>query len=294
LERDHSGKIEQALVVRSSNETQIQSNIAPPAPNNRHLLVELFRSAEVDRFTSSTVAASALSGSELLRLFEEQSKTASRRGLHRSYFVGHTGSTTSGLPTNRREEHLTIAIWRRYRESGFRLPDGTILFPIDYQLPLKSHRDEANDGLGKIDLFCVECEGEPWITEVKIHSTRSRRIETPLKALLEALTYCAILDANLMRLSKEAHDRKNILQHAVKPTRPNLLILAPTEYWNLCSKKENRHPWRESFLALGRRIEIALKIRVRFVRIDNCHWEMTSAMPRLIESPVFEWAIPNG
>jgi hypothetical protein len=106
-----------------------------------HPLVELFRSAEVNSFASSALAASALSKDELLLRFEQQRKAAPCRGLYRPYFGRHTGKTTSGLATNRREEHLAIALWSAYRDSGFAIPDGTLLFPIDYQLPLKSHRE---------------------------------------------------------------------------------------------------------------------------------------------------------
>ena len=109
-----------------------------------HPLVELFRSAEVNSFASSALAASALTENELLLRFEEQRKGAPHRALHRPYFRKRTGKTTSGRQTNRREEHLAIALWSAYRVSGFALPDGTILFPVDSQLPPKSHRDEAN------------------------------------------------------------------------------------------------------------------------------------------------------
>jgi hypothetical protein len=235
-----------------------------------------------------------MSENELLLRFEQQRRAAPCRGLRRSYFVGHTGKTTSGVLTNRREEHLAIAIWNSYRESGFALPDGTILFPVDYQLPLKSHRDNANKGLGKVDLFCVESEGAPWIGEVKIQPIREGRVDTPLKALLEALAYCAILDADIRCLSRESDDKKRMLLHVVSPIRPNLLILAPAAYWDFCSPVETRHCWRESLQALSRRIEHAFKIRVRFVRMNNCQTEMTPAgMPRLIESPVFTWAIAD-
>jgi hypothetical protein len=293
LERHNLGEIEQTPAIRSSCATQIRSNIAPTAGNSRNPLIELFRSAEVNSFASLALAASALSENELFLRFEHQGKAAPYRGLHRSYFVGHTGKTTSGVSTNRREEHLAIAIWRACRESGFALPDGTILFPVDYQLPLKSHRDEANAGLGKIDLFCVESAGEPWISEVKIHSVRNGRVDTPLKALLEALAYCATLDADMRYLSRESDDEKRMLLHAVSPMRPNLLILAPAEYWDLCDLEESRHYWKQALQALRRRVELAFKIRVRFVRIDDCLWEMTpSGMPSLIGSPVFNWALP--
>lgn len=259
-----------------------------------HPLVELFRSVAVNRFPSSSSEAAALSEDKLVLLFEKQRRVAPRRGLHRPYFGGRSGKTTSGLPTNRREEHLAIAVWRAYRETGFSLPDGMILFPVDYQLPLKSHRDEANMGLGKVDLLCVGSLGDPWIVEMKVHSLRHGRVETPLKALLEALAYCAVLDPNMSHLSRESNDQKDSLLHAVNPIRPNLLILAPSEYWALCDSAERNHYWKESLRALSQRIESALKIKVRFVRMDNCRWEIPiSGMPRLIESPLFDWAVQN-
>lgn len=259
-----------------------------------HPLVELFRSAEVNSFASSALVASALSEPELLCIFEQQQRTAPYRGLHRCYFVGHNGKTTSGRATKRREEHLAIALWRACRQSGFPLPDGTMLFPVEYQLPLKSHRGKANASLGKTDLFCVESEGEPWITELKVHPVRNEGVDTPLKALLEALAYCAILDADMGNLSRESNDKKRMLLRTVSLLRPNLLILAPTEYWDRCELAESHHCWREPLQALNQRIELTFRIKVRFVRMNNCRWEMTaSGMPRLTESPFFNWAMPD-
>ena len=291
LECDHAGEIEQTRATRSSG---IRSDMAQDSP---HSLVQLFRSAEVNSFASMALAASALSVDELLLKFEQQRKSAPNRGLHRPYFGGrHTGKTSSGLPTNRREEHLAIALWSAYRGSGFALPDDTILFPVDYQLPLKSHLDEANSQVGKVDLFCCESVGDPWISEVKVHSAQGGRVDTPLKALLEALAYCAILDAhrNMVYLSRETDDNKLTLLHVVSPIRPNLLILAPSEYWDACDREEARHRWRESVQALGQRVELAFNIKVRFIRMGNCRWQMTpSGIPCLIGSPVLDWAIPN-
>lgn len=259
-----------------------------------HSLVELFQSAEVNSFASSALAMVALSEGQLRLIFKQQRKTAPCRGLHKPYFVGHNGKTTSGSETNRREEHLAIAVWQAYRQTGFALPDGTRLFPIEYQLPLKSHRDQANAGLGKADLFCVQSEGEPWIAELKAHPKYGGRVDTPLKALLEALAYCAILDADLTNLSRESNEKKCMLLRTVRPLRPNLLILAPAPYWELCEREEERHCWREAIAALAQRIERAFKIKVRFVRMDNCQWGITeSGVPNLIEHPLFNWTMPH-
>jgi hypothetical protein len=289
LKLHHRGEIEKTPADWSSSSTSVQRGVPSPAPSIRHPFVELFQSPEVNRFASLKRIASALSDGEIQRKFDQHGKAAPNRGLYREYFVGHTGKTTSGASTNRREEQLAIAVWLAYRESGFELPDGTILFPVEYQLPLKSHRDEANVGLGKVDLFCVESGGDPWITELKI---QNGRLDTPLKAVLEALAYCATLAPDMRFLSRESNDRKQTLLHIASPMPPNLLVLAPAEYWDVCNLEEGRNSWREALQDLGRRIEETLKIKVRFVRMENCRWEMTATgMPRVIESPVFKWAI---
>ena len=293
LESYHLGVVERTPTIRSSGAFRIRADEVTSKRAMRHPLNALFKSPEVNSFALSEKAASALSETKLLLLFQQQVKDAPLRGEYRDkpYFKGHTGKTDSGLPTNRREEHLSIALWRAYREAGFTLPDGTTLFPVDYQLPLKSHRDEANEGLGKIDLLCVEPEGDPWICELKVLSVGAKGVETPLKALLESLAYCATLDADMRNLSRESDDKKRTLLHVVSPTRPNLLIIAPSEYWTLCSQAEDRFHWIEAIQTLCRRIEIALKIKVRFVGIDNCRWEMNqSGMPNLIGTPAFNWA----
>lgn len=296
LESHHLGVVERTPAIRSLGAFRIRADEVTSKRAMRHPLNALFKSPEVNSFALSEKAASALSETELLFLFEQQVKGAPLRGEYwdKPYFKGHTGKTDSGLPTNRREEHLAIALWRAYREAGFTLSDRTTLFPVDYQLPLKSHRDEANEGLGKIDLLCVEPEGDPWICELKVYSVGAKGAETPLKALLESLAYCATLDADMRNLSRESDDKRRVLLRVVSPIRPNLLILAPSEYWTLCSQAADRHNWIEPIQALCHRIEITLKIKVRFVRMDNCRWEMNQfGMPSLIGTPVFNWAFAS-
>jgi hypothetical protein len=89
-------------------------------------------------------------------------------------------------------------------------------------------------------------------------------VDTPLKAMLEALAYCATLDREMRDLSHESDDKKGTLLHVVCPTRPNLLVLAPAEYWDLCDLAGSCRSWREPLQAVCRRIELALKIRVHF------------------------------
>jgi hypothetical protein len=294
LERDHRGELQRRPRLRAAGPARLGSNRLCATEEGFHALSEFFRSANFERFSLSSAAVMALSEEDVVRIFDRQSKAAPYRGLSRPYFVSHNGKTTSGLTTNRREEHLAIALWHAYRKSGFTLPDQTTLFPVDYQLPLKSARDAANATLGKVDLFCADTEGAPWITEIKIRSDRSRGVEPPLRALFEALAYCGTLDPDMRTLSRESDDKKRELLHTVSPLRPNLLILAPAEYWEACDVECGPDDWRRALKAGRDLVHRAIKIRVCFVRMDNCQWEMTeSGEPHLTLSPIFSWAIPE-
>jgi hypothetical protein len=200
-------------------------------------------------------------------------KAAPRRGASKRYFVGHSGETTSGAHSNRREEHLAIALWLAFRHDGVALPDGTLLFPIEYQLPLKSHNDALNAGIGKVDLLCVEASGQPWIGELKIHRAgESGQVETPVKALLEALAYCALVDADRDALHRESVAKEQALGKTVAASRPNLLVLATAEYWSACEEQEQRHPWKRALAGLCRRIESDLGAQTKFASLQGCAW----------------------
>jgi len=259
-------------------------------------LIELFRQPAVNRFPALATAVSGLREMDLRGLFEQQMKTAPRRGLHKKYFVGHSGETTSGHDSNRREEHLAIALWRAYRIEGFPLPDGTALFPIEYQLPLKSHHNELNAGIGKVDLFCVEASGQPWICELKVHRAgENGTVETPLKALLEALAYCALVAADADALQRESLAEAARLGRAAVALRPNLLILATAEYWSACAGHEKRHPWKRPLLELACSLETALGIRTEFASMHDCAWvgPGPDKKPSLTGKPHFDWALPQ-
>jgi len=255
-----------------------------------HPLVELFGSAAVNSFSSTAKAFSHLTTEFLRSIYDDQVKASPRRGTYRQYFVAHSGKTTSGRSTNRREEHLAIALWVAYREGGFTLPDGERLYPLDYQLPLKSHRNELNAGIGKVDLFCVDDHRRPWIVELKI---RTSGVDTPLKAALEALAYCAILEADLQSLSNESLSKKDKLGRTVAVLKPNLLVLAPAEYWAVCDGYEDPYPWRQNLRNFSDCIQDGLGIQVRFVKIRDCAWHAPDGRPTLTTSPTFEWAISH-
>ena len=150
---------------------------------------------------------------------------ASRRhDRGKRYVHGRTGVTSSRASSNRREEHLAVALYNASRGgAAFALPDRRPLEFIDYQMPLKARQGDW--GVGKVDLFAVVDGRLPCVVELKV-AGESARGDTPLRALLEGLAYCAIVEANGADIASEVAD-----QHALSVSRPTLVAMAPDNYW---------------------------------------------------------------
>ena len=151
-----------------------------------------------NRATELSKHIANLSVERLADEFEELINTAPRRhSSKKTYFVGHDGIPSTTGETNRREEHLAMALWGKYPAqpvSGSHLCGLNKIIQLDYQLPLKSTRYDA--GIGKIDLFGVASAGRLVVTELKVMGETGGRGDTPLKALLEGLCYAAVIWAN--------------------------------------------------------------------------------------------------
>lgn len=253
-------------------------------------LVDLFNERDVNCLSKFASCCSLITREELDARFAAQVAAAPRRARKKKYLVGHNGVTASGSVTTRREEHLAIAIWNAYQSAGFVLPEGQRIFPIDYQLPLKLANDPANAGVGKVDLFCLDEEGQAWVAELKV---RSSSPDTPLKAVLQAVAYCAILDAEKERLVKEIRD--HMPQHvtpSMKAARPNVLVLAPAEYWDFFANKPSAGNWAFEISRLCQDVKSALGISVRFVSTGDCGARMMGdcIKPDLSPNYIFRWA----
>ena len=150
-----------------------------------------------------------------------------RHERNKSYFVGHSGITSSGKASNRREEHLAVALFNASQEGvPLKLPDGSSLKFLDYQLPLKAR--QGDKGIGKVDLFGVINGTQSSVIELKIHPAGTGYGDTPLRAFLEALAYCAIVEANADDVASESLYNFNL---KLKVNRPSLIVLAPEQYW---------------------------------------------------------------
>ena len=161
----------------------------------------------------------------LAHSYEHLVRVAPRRHARgKRYVHGRTGTTSSGASSNRREEHLAVALCNASRRGvAFALPDRRPFAIIDYQMPLKARQGDL--GVGKVDLFAVVDGRLPCVIELKV-AGESARGDTPLRALLEGLAYCAIVEANAADIASEVAE-----QHALSASRPTLVVMAPDNYW---------------------------------------------------------------
>jgi hypothetical protein len=156
------------------------------------------------------------------------SKRAKARIASKPFQPSHGNENLDGPETNRREERLA----KKLAKLKLRLPDGTILQLLDYQVPLKSVRA---DKVGKIDLVGVKGQSLTLI-ELKIKDS----IENPRIALLEILTYGAVVcdPVNFKKITEEVEGLGSC-------ARVDHVILAPQEYWDRWNEPARIKRWRQ-------------------------------------------------
>ena len=120
-------------------------------------LIDLHNNCAVNRIVEFAEVAGNLASNVgmLVHYYENLVRAAPRRhDRGKRYLHGRTGTTRSGASSNRREEHLAVALYNASRGGvAFALPDQRPLTIIDYQMPLKARQDDR--GIGKVDLFAV-------------------------------------------------------------------------------------------------------------------------------------------
>jgi hypothetical protein len=191
-------------------------------------LISLHQEPAVNNATQFAQIACNLKIEELVLGYENLIQAApARHERGKLYLTGRTGTTSSGRDSNRREEHLAVALYNASRAGKhFALPDGRALQIVDYQTPLKARQDDK--GVGKVDLFAFLGGNLSCVIELKVMGSRNNLGDTPLRALLEGLTYCAIVEANARQIAIEAQRE---FQVRLTSARPVLAVIAPDDYW---------------------------------------------------------------
>ena len=220
-------------------------------------LIDLYKKKELNQVSQFLQFMKKIEMSEIIDSYKQlRDEEAPQR--QNSYFVDtHNGISSSSSSSNRREEHLAISLFNASRENKiFKLPDGRVLEFIDYQTPLKSKQNDK--GIGKVDLFGVIDNKHPTVIELKIESERSDLADTPLRALLEGLAYCAIIEKNLQKISNEASNKFN-KEFNEKLT---LIVLAPDEYWKRYLQNKSAGDWFPEIKKISNTLKEELNIDI--------------------------------
>ena len=253
-------------------------------------LIDRLNNPAANRITEFAALAGVLASDlgMLVRCYGDLLRVAPRRhARNKRYFCGRrAGVTGSGVASNRREEHLAVALYNASRGgAAFALPDHRPIEIIDYQMPLKARRGDR--GVGKVDLFAVVEETLPCVIELK---TAPR--DTPLRALLEGLAYCAIVEANAADIASEV-----VEQYVLSASRPTLVVMAPDDYWAWYLDHTRAGRWLSSVRDLISGLRGALGLEAYLVALLDAEFEMgLGGQPaRLIRScrmaSVDDWAI---
>jgi len=200
--------------------------------------------------------------------YENLVRAAPRRHKRdKLYLRGRTGVTSSGASSNRREEHLAVALYNASRGGTvFVLPDQKPLEIIDYQMPLKARQDDR--GVGKVDLFAVVDGRLPCIVELKMASESAPR-DTPLRALLEGLAYCAIVEANAADIASEVAEQLPLFA-----SRPTLIVMAPHDYWTWYLKHPKAGRWLSALRDLVSGLRETLGLEAYLLALLDAGFEM--------------------
>ncbi len=188
-------------------------------------LIDLANSPQVTRTRDFPVTAASLDTGQLLTMYEALRDTAPHRhSRDKEYFVGHTGVPSTKGTSTRVEEHLAIALCNDM--AGLRLGPSDELGLLDYQVPLTARR--SDNRIGKIDILGITASGRITVAELKV-TTDSSKGDNPLRALLESLAYCAIVEANASDISGEIESR---FFTDTETGRPSLVVMGPDSYWS--------------------------------------------------------------
>jgi hypothetical protein len=224
-------------------------------------LLALYKNQQVNNTSEFCDIAKQFVIEDLVAAYHKLCNSApNRHENNKQYFVNHTGITSSKAHSNRREEHLAVALWNHSQEDGaLVMPDGRNLRLLDYQFPLKAR--QSDKGVGKLDLFGL-IDAKACVIELKIHPSGKGRSDTPLRAFLEALAYCAVVEANANDIAVEASKRFDQKFSAVQPA---LIVMAPEEYWSDYLGHQSAGDWWSMLQHLAAQLDIALGLESHFI-----------------------------
>ncbi len=235
-------------------------------------LLRLYKSREVNRISTFADFARRLNPDELAAAYARTRHSAPRRHeRNKAYFVDHAGQANRSDNSNRREEHLAMALCDASKNaSPMALPTGGTLEFLDYQTPLKAFQKDK--GIGKVDLFGLIDGHRSTVIELKVRPSTGRG-DTPLRAYLEALAYCAIVEANAAEIASEATTR---FGNSIGDLPPGLIVMAPQDFWAGYVGYPRAGQWWPVLNDLASAIDELLGLETHFIGLRNVKFQMGS------------------
>ena len=218
---------------------------------------------------------------DLCREYEQLVLDAPRRDPGgKNYFVGHNGIPSSTSGSNRREEHIAIALVNMRRR--WPLPDGGWFRYIDYQVPLKAKRNDQ--GIGKIDMIGLSDRGRIIVIELKVIGESGGISDPPPTALMEGLRYAAMVEANHGQIKTEIEQKYGL---KVADERPAVLVLAEQNWWKSWRDISAAGDWGPQFRSVADAVERQLGVSIEFGALENCNliYGEDGVAPRLANVP---------
>jgi hypothetical protein len=218
---------------------------------------------ELNRQRGFADVVAALDVDRLAAEYEHDRQVAPRRSERsKRYFVeGHDGVPASGESTTRVEEHLALALFG-FCEAGGQLvgASGDRVRLIGYQVPLKARRA---DPIGKIDLLGLLDDGRVCVVELKAPDGCG---DSPLRALIEGLSYAAVLEAN-----RASFDQEVLAQHpdAAREAPLVVVVLGPMSWWQAWEDSQGAAAWKQPFHDLCTSLEARLGVTIACAALDG-------------------------
>lgn len=234
-------------------------------------LVSLGKATEAKRKSGLAETTGTLDVAALVTAYHQTIARAPQRALGFKRYLMATHEGRGGSHPRSQEKVAAKAIFNRRRPVVI---DSEPVDILDYEVPLAARG--SDDGVGDIDLLGrSSVSGRPWIIELKVGAN----IEPPYSALLQALRYSAMVDANRRQLSTEVKARTN----GSELTWPGVIAVAADRvYWGRWQRESTRAgDWLSTLRELAARITEALGIKVVFVDLGDLSWELVDGAAQL-------------
>ncbi len=133
---------------------------------------------------------------------------------------------------------------------------GRSIVIIDYEVPLRSQR--ADSGVGEIDLLGFDAANRRLcIIELKV----APNADTPLKGLLQALRYSAIVDANRHAIERQVEHEFRV---ADLNWPASVVVAADSAYWDSLRGTPETGDWLAAMRILTSDLESHLNLEIAF------------------------------